>query len=68
MITLNNEKLATTVGGDSIHGACAGLGAAGALVGAGILLNWWNPVGWGGAVVASVVGIGCAGYFVYSNS
>jgi hypothetical protein len=39
---------------------CQGVYIADAVYGIGVVANWWNPVGWGGAVVAIALNGYCA--------
>lgn len=40
-------------------GFCQGFGAAATIYQAGVLLNAWNPIGWGGEAILVGVGAYC---------
>ena len=42
---------------------CAGFGVVASAYEIGVLANWWNPVGWGGALLA----IGLNGYCAFKK-
>ena len=52
---LTYSQMETLSGGLDKNGFCKGFGAAQVVYGAGVLLNAWNPIGWGGAAVALVI-------------
>lgn len=63
MKRLNDESLSLVTGGDAINGFCAGLATGAAIYSAGVLTNFWNPVGWASGV--AIVGtLACSAYVV----
>ncbi len=57
-IEINN--LEYIIGGnDTVSSFCAGFAAVAIVYGVGVLANWWNPVGWTGAVTAAAIGAVC---------
>lgn len=49
-----------SVSGGSVSGFCAGFGVAAAAYQLGVWANIWNPIGQTAAIVAGVIGVGCA--------
>jgi hypothetical protein len=67
MRILQIRDLENVSGGGFLNGFCAGIFAGSTIAGAGIALNLWNPVGWGGVVAGITIGTGCMVYSL-SNS
>ncbi|HET8858613.1 hypothetical protein [Marivirga sp.] len=61
------DKLEEIRGGDTLDGVCIGftIGTAGLSIASAA--NFWNPVGWGAAVVLAAGSFGCA-YRDYARS
>ena len=53
-------------GGGAIGSFCAGFGAVAVVYEAGVLANFWNPIGWGAAVAGVSIAAGCAAYAIAS--
>lgn len=49
MRTLTAVEMESHLGGDLVDGLCVGIGAGSVVYAAGIITNWWNPVGWASA-------------------
>ncbi len=49
-------------GGNAGDAFCAGFGVGSAIFTAGVIANWWNPVGWTGGLTIALVDAGCAAY------
>jgi len=59
MTKLEQNQMSNTIGGnDVVDGICLGLAGGAAYYGVGVILNWWNPVGWINAAVL-VAAVGC---------
>lgn len=52
-------------GGGYVDNFCIGFGAVASVYGAGVLLNWWNPVGQTALIAGVVIGLGCAAYALW---
>lgn len=62
MKDLSFKQIENISAGDSVDNFCAGFGAVAAVYGVGVLVNWWNPIGWTASVAGATLGTGCAIY------
>jgi hypothetical protein len=62
MKNLEIENMLNYHGGDGVDQFCAGFGVVAATYGAGVWLNWWNPVGQTALGIGVLIGASCAVY------
>lgn len=63
--TLDFKKMENIGGGRGVTYFCAGFGMVATTYGAGLLLNWWNPIGQTATVAAALIGVACAAHELY---